>query len=90
MDDMSFFYSSELTIAVFNSALARETRLRLAEEHLGRDVGPSFDAMFEAFHRVANDNLHAFSNDRDLVGRPVFMAPKGRNMSKNNTSSIGA
>jgi phosphatidylserine/phosphatidylglycerophosphate/cardiolipin synthase-like enzyme len=77
MDDMSFFYSSELTIAVFNASLALETRLRLASEHLGREVGPSFDAMFEEFHRVANANLEAFSQDRDLVGRPVFMAPKG-------------
>lgn len=76
MDDMSFFYSSELTLNISNPALARDTRLRLASEHLGRPFDGSFDEMFEAFSAMGTENLTALARDTPLAGRVVFMAPK--------------
>ena len=76
MDDMSFFYSSELTLNIADARLAKDTRLRLASEHLGSPSPESFDGMFEAFRAMATANADALRSDKPLVGRLVFMAPK--------------
>ena len=76
MDDMSFFYSSELTVSVASSSLAKSTRLRLASEHLGHPAPEDFDSMFQAFRAMATENLAALASDTPLQGRVVFMAPK--------------
>lgn len=83
LDNVSFHYSSELSVSIFNKALARETRIRLFKEHLGNfyehEMDDSFDLCFKAFYRVASLNLKSFSgsaSEQTLHGRPVFMAPE--------------
>lgn len=78
MDDMSFFFSSELALLVHDAALARDTRMRLASEHLGAPCPDDWDAMLEAFRAQGLANLDALTQSQPLVGRPVFMAPKER------------
>ncbi len=76
MDDMSFFYSSELTLSIANANLAKSMRLRLASEHLGRPAPELFEDMFEAFRDMAAANVEALRGDLPLTGRLVSMAPK--------------
>jgi len=79
MDNMSFFYSSELSVTVSNPLLARETLSRLLQEHLGSFYKPEMDGnfplVFDAFKRVATMNDKSLNAGLELVGRPVFMAP---------------
>jgi len=79
MDNMSFFYSSELSLTISNDQLARETRIRLVKEHLGRFYKPEMDndfrSIFDAFQQVAIMNDKCLRNELELVGRPVLMAP---------------
>jgi phosphatidylserine/phosphatidylglycerophosphate/cardiolipin synthase-like enzyme len=54
-DNISFFYSSELSLTLYDVDIASGVRMRLFEEHLGlhyphRD--PTFDRCFEAFKKV--------------------------------------
>jgi len=75
MDNVSFFYSSELSISVPNGAVAKDLRVRLCKEHLGSFYsGDSFDAAFIAFRKAANSNLASLRSDM-LVARPVFLTP---------------
>jgi len=83
LDNVSFHYSSELSVSVFNKALARETRIRLFKEHLGNfyenEMDDNFDMCFKAYHHIASLNLRSFAASADqtlLHGRPVFMAPE--------------
>jgi phospholipase D1/2 len=78
MDDMSFFYSSELTLLITDPKLSRETRLRLSSEHLGMTAPESFDEMFEAFREMATANVAALKKHAPLKGRLVLMAPKDK------------
>jgi len=56
MDNVSFFYSSELSIEIRNAKLAAETRIRLFKEHLGSFYNSSldvdFDKCFDTFREV--------------------------------------
>ncbi len=76
MDDMSFFYSSELTLLVVDEELSRNTRLRLASEHLCRPAPEDFGSMFAAFRDMASANVEALRMHQPLKGRLVLMAPK--------------
>lgn len=78
MDDMSFFYSSELTLLIASEELSRSTRLRLASEHLGRTAPVDFNQMFEAFRDMATANVDALKSHTPLKGRLVLMAPKAK------------
>jgi phosphatidylserine/phosphatidylglycerophosphate/cardiolipin synthase-like enzyme len=84
LDNVSFHYSSELSVSIFNKALARETRIRLFKEHLGhfyeKEMDDNFDLCFRAYHHIASLNLRSFAGSTSeqtvLHGRPVFMAPE--------------
>lgn len=58
MDNMSFFYSSELSIWFDNVDLVRDTRVRLMKEHLGKFYKPemevNFQMAFDTFHQVTD------------------------------------
>ncbi|EGG14021.1 phospholipase D [Cavenderia fasciculata] len=79
MDNMSFFHSSELSISVMDPALARETRVRLAQEHLGDHYNESmvtnFMEMFHCFKRVSDENYERLRHKRLLIGRPIALNP---------------
>ncbi|GAM27224.1 hypothetical protein SAMD00019534_103990 [Acytostelium subglobosum LB1] len=79
MDNMSFFHSSEISVAVSEPTLARETRVRLAKEHLGSHyndaIEHSFAEMFTAFKKVSEQNYERMRYKRLLIGRPVALAP---------------
>eukprot|EP01102_Stenamoeba_stenopodia_P013684 TRINITY_DN4473_c1_g1_i1.p1 TRINITY_DN4473_c1_g1~~TRINITY_DN4473_c1_g1_i1.p1 ORF type:complete len:974 (+),score=221.89 TRINITY_DN4473_c1_g1_i1:104-3025(+) len=79
MDNMSFFYSSELSATVISSDLAKETKVRLFQEHLGNFYRPEmkddFSLAFDAFQRIATNNVQQMKDKACLIGRPVFMAP---------------
>lgn len=79
MDNVSFFYSSELSIEIRNPQLTRDLRTRLFKEHLGSFYNPSLDtdltACFDTFKRVATLNDQSLRNNGLIIGRPVFLAP---------------
>lgn len=81
MDNMSFFYSSELSVTVAHPALAKGTRVRLLKEHLGSFYRPAmaetdhFGQVFDTFRDVASRNSASLRANGTLVGRPVSMAP---------------
>jgi len=79
MDNISFFYCSEVSAAVHNPELARETRVRLGKEHLGsywrEEMREQPEAMFDAFASMATTNISNLKHGRPLVGRPIWMAP---------------
>jgi len=79
LDNMSFFYSSELSLTIYNAQLAKDMKTRLIKEHLGRYYKPEmeddFQMIFDAFKKVASMNDKCLCAGIDLVGRPVFMAP---------------
>lgn len=79
MDNVSFFYSSELSIEVRNAQLTRDLRTRLFKEHLGTFYAPNLDtdltACFETFQRVATLNDQSLRARSLIIGRPVFLAP---------------
>lgn len=81
MDNMSFFYSSELSVTVAHSQLAKGTRVRLLKEHLGGFYRPTmadtdnFGEVFTAFRDLASRNSASLRANGTLVGRPVSMAP---------------
>ena len=81
MDNMSFFYSSELSVTVSHPQLAKGTRVRLLKEHLGSFYRPAmaetenFGQVFDTFREVASRNSASLRANGTLVGRPVSMAP---------------
>ncbi|EFA81758.1 phospholipase D [Heterostelium album PN500] len=79
MDNMSFFHSSELTASIVDPKLARETRVRLAKEHLGdhytNAIENSFLEMFNAFKKISDLNYERLRYKRLMIGRPVALAP---------------
>lgn len=81
MDNMSFFYSSELSVTVPHPQLAKGTRVRLLKEHLGSFYRPTmaetdnFGQVFNIFRDVASRNSASLRANGTLVGRPVSMAP---------------
>eukprot|EP01112_Ceratiomyxa_fruticulosa_P012371 TRINITY_DN3420_c0_g1_i1.p1 TRINITY_DN3420_c0_g1~~TRINITY_DN3420_c0_g1_i1.p1 ORF type:complete len:1058 (-),score=232.48 TRINITY_DN3420_c0_g1_i1:937-4110(-) len=79
MDNMSFFYSSELNASIVNKEVASQTRQRLVREHLQDFYTPemddNFDLLFETFRKVAKMNQNRSRNNEALIGRPVIMAP---------------
>lgn len=56
LDNISFFYSSELVAIIPEVSLAVNTKVRLVREHLGRYFKPEmekdFDLIFETFRQV--------------------------------------
>lgn len=81
MDNMSFFYSSELSVTVLHRKLAKGTRVRLLKEHLGGFYRPAmaetdnFGLVFNTLRDVASRNSASLRANGTLVGRPVSMAP---------------
>jgi len=79
MDNMSFFYSSELSLSITSPQLARETRVRLMKEHLGTFYKPEmetdFQLVMDTFKQVATMNDTNLRAGLGLSGRPVFMVP---------------
>eukprot|EP01117_Protostelium_nocturnum_P019954 TRINITY_DN8780_c0_g1_i1.p1 TRINITY_DN8780_c0_g1~~TRINITY_DN8780_c0_g1_i1.p1 ORF type:complete len:862 (-),score=242.51 TRINITY_DN8780_c0_g1_i1:109-2694(-) len=79
MDNMSFFYSSELTFSILNPELAVNTRSRLFQEHLGRfwkpEMESNFPMAFDAFQQVAMMNDKCLRASVALIGRPVCLVP---------------
>jgi len=75
MDNVSFFYSSELSFTLYNKDLAYSLRKKLCQEHLGASATISdFDMCFNTFRKVANLNVESLKRGV-LSGRPVAMAP---------------
>ncbi|PRP83108.1 hypothetical protein PROFUN_09787 [Planoprotostelium fungivorum] len=79
MDNMSFFYSSELSFSMMNPALAKYTRAKLFQEHLGHhyhsDMTDNFSLAFDAFRQVSTQNDKKIRSGDKLIGRPVMMSP---------------
>ena len=79
MDNMSFYYSSEVSLRISDPKVAKDTRDRLFREHLGPFYRPAmysnFKLAFLAFRRVASLNLNAMRQGQSLVGRPVWVVP---------------
>eukprot|EP01119_Soliformovum_irregulare_P018865 TRINITY_DN5871_c0_g1_i2.p1 TRINITY_DN5871_c0_g1~~TRINITY_DN5871_c0_g1_i2.p1 ORF type:complete len:541 (+),score=138.32 TRINITY_DN5871_c0_g1_i2:1159-2781(+) len=82
MDNMSFFYSSELSVTIRNSPVAREARTRLIREHLGShfqlEMSQNFEMSMDVFEELATKNHVILGKDGKLVGRPVSMVPRER------------
>lgn len=79
LDNMSFFYSSELSAVISHPQLVSDTKKRLCREHLGvhwkEDYGNSFESIFAAFEQVASLNERCLSSGSELIGRPVSLMP---------------
>ncbi|EGC32863.1 hypothetical protein DICPUDRAFT_155142 [Dictyostelium purpureum] len=79
MDNMSFFHSSELCASIIEPRLAKETRIKLAKEHLGNHYRPSMDNnfidMFNMFRKVSEENYERLRYKRLLIGRPISLTP---------------
>ena len=79
MDNISFFYCSEVSAAIYNPDLAGYTRVRLGREHLGKYWDDRMikdpKLMFDAFCSVATENMKHLKRGSPLVGRPIWMAP---------------
>ncbi|XP_049850459.1 uncharacterized protein LOC126322621 [Schistocerca gregaria] len=79
MDNLSFFYSSELSVEILDSRISRETRIRLFREHLGHlytpDLDDDFDACFCTFKDSAQLNLEAIKKRAALTSRLVPLVP---------------
>eukprot|EP01126_Amoeba_proteus_P049171 TRINITY_DN5731_c3_g1_i1.p1 TRINITY_DN5731_c3_g1~~TRINITY_DN5731_c3_g1_i1.p1 ORF type:complete len:278 (+),score=62.12 TRINITY_DN5731_c3_g1_i1:532-1365(+) len=74
-DNVSFFYSSELSVQLRDSRCALSLRMKLFEEHLGEGfTDPSWDAGFERFKEIAAANMVSLKQGM-ISGRPVSMAP---------------
>lgn len=79
MDNVSFFYSSELSVEIHHPSVARETRKRLFREHLGKfyknEFDDDFNQCFDAFKNIASMNIKTLKENNILSGRPVSLAP---------------
>lgn len=79
MDNISFFYCSEVSAAIHNPELAQETRVRLGQEHLGsywrEEMRQQPELMFDAFASMATTNISNLKHGKALIGRPIWMAP---------------
>ena len=82
MDNMSFFFSSELSLRLLCPNVAKSLRDRLFREHLGTHYRPSmysdFKLAFDTFHRVALLNHRCMVNSEPLIGRPVWLVGPDR------------
>ncbi len=60
MDNMSFFYSSELSVTIENKPSVINAKVRLIQEHLGDfykpDMETDFELIFDTFKRVKTKN----------------------------------
>jgi len=75
MDNVSFFYSSELSVTIFDEPLAQSLRVKLCAEHLQNYfVDGSFLSCFNSFKKIAQYNSETLKHGV-LSGRPVAMAP---------------
>jgi len=79
MDNMSFFYSSELSVTISNTALILDTKERLLKEHLGVhysiDMKTDFMKVFNTFRSVSLNNVDNLQNNHPLVARPIAIVP---------------
>lgn len=79
MDNISFYYSSEVSVAVANTDLATQARVRLGREHLGKYWKPemknNYKLMFDAFCKVATKNMQSIKSGHSPIARPVWMTP---------------
>ncbi len=75
MDNMSFFYCSEVSAVVYKPSLVKETRCRLMSEHLGSFWRPEMEndpvMALKEFQRVADSNAEAMKVGSALKGRIV-------------------
>jgi hypothetical protein len=82
MDDMSFFFSSEVSILAASAELCRMARGRLCAEHLGMTLEEvmsfSFGALFAALRSAAHSNAEALQARAPLRGRLVLLAPRAQ------------
>ncbi|KAN0041209.1 hypothetical protein ACTFIV_003745 [Dictyostelium citrinum] len=82
MDNMSFFHSSELCASITEPKLAKETRVTLAKEHLGKHYTKSMESnfidMFNAFRKVSEENYERLRYKRLLIGRPISLTPANK------------
>mmetsp|Transcript_9273 Transcript_9273/g.28660 ORF Transcript_9273/g.28660 Transcript_9273/m.28660 type:complete len:930 (+) Transcript_9273:154-2943(+) len=80
MDNNSFFYGSELTATIHQSDIAKDTRVRLLQEHLGNFFRPEmkddFNMVFNTFRDVAKANMRVLEAGDPLIGRPVPLVPR--------------
>jgi len=77
MDNVSFFYSSELSLILYHQKLAFSLRKKLCFEHLGSSSLSKlddFDSCFRAFRKLSLLNVESLKRGV-LSGRPVAMAP---------------
>lgn len=79
MDNISFYYCSEVSIAVQNPALVKSARIRLGKEHLGpfwrNEMEHDYVKMFDGFCRVASENMLNLRKGLSPSARPIWMAP---------------
>lgn len=79
MDNVSFFYSSELSVEIHHPDVAKSTRIRLFREHLGKfyhdEYDNNLDKCFEEFKRISELNIRTLKENNLLSGRPVSLAP---------------
>ena len=68
----------QLTLNIFDKKHARALRKQLSSEHLGFEAPDNFDELFAAFQNAGHRNLVLLKQDKPLLGRVVFMAPKER------------
>jgi phosphatidylserine/phosphatidylglycerophosphate/cardiolipin synthase-like enzyme len=65
LDNMSFFYSSELSAVINNRQMVMETRQRLCREHLAdfwrEDKAQTFEGLFSLFEQVSVSFLFVLS-----------------------------
>jgi hypothetical protein len=82
MDNMSFFFSSELSLRLLCPNVAKSLRDCLFREHLGThyraQMLTNFRNAFDAFHRVASQNYQCMLHNEPLVGRPVWLVGADR------------
>ena len=71
LNEHSLFNDTELNVVTCDAALARETRLRLWREHLGRDDvrGPPHVAVDELWKPVAAEQLERRERGEPLTHR---------------------
>jgi len=77
MDNVSFFYSSELSLILNHKELASSLRRKLCQEHLGSNAlskVDDFNTCFRTFRKIAQLNVESLKRGV-LSGRPVAMAP---------------
>ena len=79
MDNISFYYCSEVSVAVKSESLVKQARIRLGREHLGVHWTPDMEhdcvKMFDGFCRVATENMKNWRKGLPPSARPIWMAP---------------